>query len=252
MDDTFAIALASLQQDLSRIDRVAQNLVNAATPGYKQDVTGPVSFARVVDHLAGAAAQPAPATQLLAPPLQTLVDIRPGSMKLTGEPLDLAITGDGFFEVKTESGFAYTRQGDFHVDATGRLVTVDGHPVMGTDGEIHLTSMTPSIDATGAISDLDASGTETGPVGRIKVVRFQDPKTLQRLSGGLFYAEGAMPLAEGETQVRQGALENSNVDSAHEMVQMIQTARHFESMGKVIQGYDEMIGSAIHKLGDLS
>lgn len=190
--------------------------------------------------------------------VQVLTDTRPGSIRVTGQRLDLALAGDGFFEVETEAGPAYTRQGSFRVDARGRLVTAQGHPVMGRNGDIYLTTQTPVIDAAGRITEPDAttgpSAADPGaPIAQLRIVRFENPRVLERLGDGLVAAGPGMAVAQdGEAQIRQGALENANVSSMHEMVQLMETLRHFESMQKVAQGYDEMIGQAIRRLGELS
>jgi len=117
---------------------------------------------------------------------------------------------------------------------------------MGVSGEIVLTNGQPTIDAGGVVSDNGRM------VDRIKIIGFDDGAELKILEGGVFEAgKGAKLLSEQDVQLRQGFLENSNVNSSSEMVQMIQAMRHFESMQKVVQGYDDMVGSAIRKLGDL-
>ena len=184
--------------------------------------------------------------------------MRPGTVKLTGEPMDVALAGDGFFEVTTPSGPAYTRQGNFRTDAMGRLVTAQGYPVMGKNGEVFLTTQTPVIDAMGNVTEPNATTGPSAvnprtPIAQIKVVKFDAPKTLQRLGEGLMASGSGMTVMDdANVQIRQGALENGNVSSMQEMMQLIQTMRHFESVQKVTQGYDEMIGTAIRKLGDLS
>jgi len=257
MSQILAVALASMQQDMQRLDRVAQNLANVATPGYKREVVAARPFAEAVSAGldTGDPAEPFPAAAPGA--VEVLSDLRPGSLKVTGQPLDLAIGGEGFFEVSTGGGPAYTRQGSFQADGRGRLVTAQGHPVMGRNGEIHLTTPTPVIDAAGNVTEPDAT---TGPaasapgtpVAQLRVVRMEEPRAARRIGEGLLLAGGRVTeVGEGQAKLRQGALENSNVSSVQEMVQLIQTMRHFESMQKVAQGYDEMLGAAIRKLGDL-
>lgn len=124
---------------------------------------------------------------------------------------------------------------------------------MGLSGEIVLPNATPSIDATGRIFDRTAPGiSDSAPLAQLKIVRFENPQLMQRLGNGLFAGKGEPLTVTDATPVRQAYLENSNVNSMQEMVQMIQTMRHFESMQKVALGYDEMIGTAVRKLGDLS
>ena len=254
MQEIFAITLASMHQDMARLDGVALNLANVSTPGYKRGIVSTQPFATLVDAVDGRAeASAADATGV-----QVLNDMRPGTVKLTGEVLDVALAGDGFFEVTTPSGPAYTRQGNLRKDALGRLVTAQGYPVMGKNGEIFLTTQTPVIDAMGNITEPNAttgpSAVNPGtPVAQLKVIKFDSPKTLQRLGEGMVSAGPGMTVVDDtNVQIRQGALENGNVSSMQEMMQLIQTMRHFESMQKMTQGYDDMLGTAIRKLGDLS
>ena len=258
MDKVLSVALTSLQQDMNRLDRVALNLVNASTPGYKREVAAARPFMSLIEDGTSSAGHSAGSHPVMASmPLQIALDLRPGAVKLTGEPLDLALTGDGFFEVQTENGPAYTRQGNFHTDAQGRLVTAHGYGVTGRNGDIFLTTKTPRIDALGNITEPDASprasGLQNGPIAQIKVVHFDDTSHMQHLGEGLLTpGEGISSRPRGAGPIRQGALENANVSTAHEMVELIQTMRHFESVQKITQGYHEMLGIAIHKLGDLS
>lgn len=266
MQEILAITLASMQQDMNRMDRVALNLANVSTPGYKREVVAMRPFVDAMsdvssaENLNGGVSSGATSSERsqASGAMQVLFDTRPGTLKLTGEPLDLALAGDGFFEISTDNGLAYTRQGNFQVDARGRLVTAQGHPVMGKNGEIYLTTPTPVVDSSGNVTEPNAT---TGPsavapgtaIAQIKVVHFDDAKTLQRLGDGLIAPGAGMTVvSETDAQIRQGALENTNVSSLQEMVQMMQTMRHFESMQKITQGYDDMVGTAIRKLGDLS
>lgn len=259
MDEVLAITLTSLHQDMNLMDRVATNIANASTPGYKREVVAMRPFLEVMEQTAtGGTGKSTDDPALISTSMQVLLDTRPGSVKVTGESLDLALTREGFFEVSTENGLAYTRQGNFTLDPRGRLVTAQGYPVMGKGGEIYLTTLKPVVDSSGNITEPNAttgpSATSPGvPFAQIKVVTFENAKEMERLGDGL-YSPGAdlSVVADGNINLRQGALENSNVTSLQEMLQMLQTARHFESMQKISQGYDEMLGLAIMKLGDLS
>ncbi|HVE55127.1 MAG TPA: flagellar hook-basal body protein [Ramlibacter sp.] len=239
MQEIHALTLASLHNDMARLDSVAANLANVSTPGYKRQVVAARSFQEAVD-VARTAAPPA-----------VLTDNRAGTVRTTGQSLDLVLGGDGYFEVLTPQGPAYTRRGNFAVDARGRLVTPQGLPVMGKAGEIQLAGRAPAIDADGRITESVPGSESPTPVGQIKVVRFEHPDRLQRLGDGLFAGgEGMTPVADGEVRIRQGALENANVNVTSEMVDLIQTMRHFEAVHRVVQGYDEMIGGAVRKLAE--
>jgi flagellar basal-body rod protein FlgG len=236
MEPLLAVTLSSLQADMARLDNVALNLANVQTPGYKRQVAAAQPFADALQTARPDAGAPAS-------------DPRPGTLKMTGQPLDVALTGEGYFEVLTQAGPAYTRAGNFAIDARGRLVTAQGDPVMGRNGGIRLATRTPVIDGSGHITETPEPGGESRIVDQLKVVRFAKPEALRRLGQSLLApGEGMTVLAEGEAQVRQGALENANVNSTQEMVDLMQTMRHFESMQRALQGYDEMVGTAIRKL----
>jgi len=246
MNDVMAISLQAMQLDATRLARVGGNLANATTPGYKREVgaqagiVGGLSFAELVETQSAAAA----ASETGGLGGVALRDMRVGTFKPTGQPLDLALTGRGFFEVATPAGPAYTRHGQFQLDARGRVVDAQGRALMGIGGEIVLTG-TPTIDASGNVS-------ENGRViAKLRVVDFEASERLERIDGGYAGGRQALPVDEAAVQVRQGQLENANVDSAREMVDLIRTMRHFESMQRVVQSYDDMLGTGIRKLGDV-
>ncbi len=251
-----SLALRAMHQDMSRLDRIAMNLSNSLTPGYKRDVLVAHPFERMVSSLENAGSAVASAN---GGSVEILTDGRVGSLKSTGQSLDVALSGPGYFEVKGESGPVYTRQGNFHVDARGRLVTAQGNPVMGKGGEIFVNSPTPVIDAKGNVFDGQQFGKAVGladnprPLGQLKVVHFEDPRSIRRLGDGFVVGDAQpLPVKDEDVQIRQAYLENSNVNPTLEMVQLVQTMRHFETMQKIAQGYDEMTAAAIRKLGELS
>lgn len=256
MQEVLAATLQSMHHDMARLERVGLNLANALTPAYKREVVsvGASGSAAPDAREAFQALISRDETRATSQQLRIHTDLRPGSLRSTSQPLDLALTGPGYFEIQTPEGPAYTRQGTFRLDGRGRLVTPQGQPVMGTGGEIVLTHASPSIDESGRIYDRTIPGvTDHTPVAQLKIVRIDRPQSLEKLGNGLYAARGETPAPMDATvSVRQGFLENSNVSSMQEMVQLIQTMRHFESMQKVALGYDEMIGTAVRKLGDLA
>lgn len=251
MSDILSIALSSIHADMARADRAAMNLANSQTPGYKREAATPAPFAGQWN-LAAARLEPGAGSE--RPVGRT--DMRAGTLRATGQPLDLALSGDGWFEIATESGLAYTRQGNFQLDAAGRLVTAQGHAVMGTSGVIQLLQGSPRIDAAGRVfEDQHASegpGSMTpAPVAQLRIVQFEPGADLRRLGDGLL-APSREPVAaaEGAVQVQQGFLENSNVAPMREMVDLMLAVRHLETMQKVASGYDEMLGASIRRLGE--
>jgi flagellar basal-body rod protein FlgG len=248
-----AITLNALRNDQARIERVATNLANVQTPGYKRELwveraASPSAFAQTMTALQSGAddGSAVPMADSAVLPQATLVrDMRAATLKPTGRVLDLALSGAGFFEVATEHGPAYTRRGEFQVDARGRLVTTQGHALLGEAGEINVTSDRVSIDATGRVLENDK------PIAQLRVVDAK-PEQLRALGAGLYAANGAVQqLPTAQVALHQGFLENANVDTAHEMVSLTSSVRHFEAMLRIVQGRDEMLGTAIHKLGEI-
>ena len=174
-----------------------------------------------------------------------------GSLEQTGNPLDLAIHGQGFFAVQDATGNeAYTRAGDLHVDPTGQLLTASGLPVLGDNGPISVppaTSITVGRDGTISIVPLGQSPQTTANVARIKLVN-PPLDTVQRGADGLFRTnDGTPPVADASTTVASGALESSNVDLASCMVNMIELARRFDLQVKALHTAEED-GAASSKL----
>jgi flagellar basal-body rod protein FlgG len=242
MADTLAIAARSMTDDIARMAAISHNLANAATPGFKRELMVSRPFVNFVQGtvLSGEGAlavrrpgSPGPRT-----------DHGAGPMQYTGHGLDLAIEGEGFFEIDDVKGPLYTRQGNFQLDGNGRLVDHAGRAVLGSAGEIRIDSAAPRIDRQGRVYDGETL------VGQLRIVRFDDPQAMSRLGAGLSAAgpQEAQPIAD--PHLRQGYVEASNVVTANEMVQLIETMRHFESNQKLIQGYDDVLERAIRTLGD--
>jgi len=253
MSSIAALTLTSMANDQARLDRVATNIANVQTPGYKREIwvarsgVAGTSFDQQLDQqLAsqlGVGRQASLSADMAAASIGR--DMSVGTAKSTGRALDLSLADRGFFEVATEHGPAYTRRGDFKVDARGRLTTADGLPVLGTGGEIALSDAHPRIDASGRIYEGDRQ------VAQIRVVDLPD-EGLQAQGHGLYTSNlPAVEIPVGKAGVRQGFLENANVDLASEMVGLTATMRHFEAMLRATQGRDELLGTAIHKLGEV-
>lgn len=240
MSDALTIAAGSMSHDMQRLATISHNLTNATTTGYKRAVLLGTPFEALLHARdSGNAGAPLP---LAAP----VLDFRPGSLRATGHALDLALEGAGFFELAAPDGPVYTRQGEFRRDASGRLVNAAGWPVMGSGGEIVLDGMQPRIERDGRVFEGDKL------VGQLKIVDFADPQGLRAVGGAAFVATADNPALTREGRVRQGQLENANVFTAHEMVRLIETLRHFESNQRLIQGYDEQQERVIRSLGNMS
>ncbi len=251
MHEILALTLQGLQQELTRVQGIAMNLSNAQTVGFKREMNMVRPFSEFVQAgTSQVAGMPATAAAKTMP----AIDLQPATLRSTGQSLDIALAGEGWFEIQTANGLSYTRQGNFQLDARGRLVTVQGDPVMGTGGEIVLPSTVLSIDATGTIFEAQAAtGTEPlRPLAQLRIVQPDDAAHLQRLGAGLFAIDGGVTqMPDAAVQLRQGSLENSNVSAMREMTDLMQAMRHFESLQKVAHAVDDMLGTAIRKLGDV-
>lgn len=244
MSNALIAAVESMQNDMRRMETVSQNMVNIATPGYKRAIPVTTPFSAAMDAAGMPQAMNASATATGVSALTSVLDMSAGAVKHTGKPWDLAISGEGFFEVATPEGLAYTRAGDFRLDARGRLVTQNGMAVQGLQGELVMNGPNASVDHSGKI-------TQDGEVvGQLKLVRFADMRTLTKNGTGLLMpaAGSAAPLA-AQPELQVGFLESSNVTPMREMVSMMETTRHFEAAQKMFQGYDDKLASAIQKLG---
>jgi flagellar basal-body rod protein FlgG len=227
---------------MKRMDIISNNLANANTPGFKKDK---MLFEGM---LAGNVNPPAVPQGMTADPIlqkeNVYIDYSQGPVGQTGNSLDLAIDGDGFFVVETPSGPAYTRQGNFHVGADGTLVTVDGYPVMGQGGAIRVQGSKVDINAKGEVA------VDGNSAGTINIVDFPKPYNLTKAAGAMFTPVD--PQASPQTAsgvVRQGFLEGSNVETISEMVQMIETSRYFDACQRVVRSYDDIAAKATSDLG---
>ena len=235
------IAAVSMQVDQQRLATIAHNVANAATPGFKRSVLRADAFASAMQ---AAALQTGEGTvdNTVA---STALDLREGALRLTSAPLDIAVQGEGFIELSSTEGRLVSRGGSLRLDESGRLVTAQGHPVLGLKGEIRIAAA-PSAVSIDAAGKVHVNGQEQDQIRR---VRFESTATLVPVEPGVYSAAGATE-APGDVALRSGYLEASNVNSAREMVQLMETARHYESMQRAIQAYDDVLGHTLRKLGE--
>jgi len=234
-------ALSSLQKQtvLSRqMEIIADNIANISTPGFKAEMMA------VIPESDGTA----PKDELMAVPLGLVRDVRAGDFNHTGNSLDLAIKGDGFFVVQTPAGERYTRNGRFQLDGDGRIVNSSGYPVLGDGGgaiTVPADSGNLSIARDGTISNDD------GIIGTIGIVTFANRQTMQRADGGLFIANAA-PVPAEEAEIIQGSIENSNVKAVVQITEMIGVLRSYEQAQRIVDSENERVTRAIRSLTQVS
>lgn len=244
--NTFEIAAIGLQQDTERLRVHSHNVANVTTPGYKRQVA--------VQHAAQHAAQEAYARAMQSAlsaqsAMGTHTDMSLGKLRATGHALDVALGEGEFLMVQLPSGAtALSRGGTLQVDARGRLLTSGGLAVQGASGDVVLPAGASSVR-------LDASGqvlADDKPAGALRVMRVAPDIALQPLGGGLFAVpNGADAQAVQAPRLQVGYTEASNVVPAQEMVQVMATMRHAESMVRMLQSADEMLEKTIRKLGEM-
>jgi flagellar basal-body rod protein FlgG len=160
----------------------------------------------------------------------------------TGNKLDLALEGSGFFKIQTVEGVRYTRDGAFTLDNQGGLMTRGGEPVLGENGPIVVSGKTISINRDGMIAD------DNGPADSLAIVDFQQPHLLKKEGASRYvYAGEQRDIFKAENpNVQQSYLEKSNVNPSEEMIKMIEAYRTFESVQKAIQSMDEVTNKMVN------
>lgn len=235
MENTIYIGLSRQMALRTNLQIVANNVANMNTPGYRaqnmlfteylEDPRGqddPLSF--VVDHG------------------QFQVS-KPGSLKTTDNPLDVALEGPGFFTVETPDGQAYTRAGNFSINPDGELVTASGLPVSNGGGPIVIPpdSTEIRIDERGNISN------QNGQIDQLAIVEFENTQLLNPTGQGLYVTE-EVGQPSPTTRAQQGLLEGSNVNPIMEMTNLIEISRDNQSLSRMMDGENERLRRAIRTL----
>lgn len=234
MERSLYVVASAMVAELSRQQRIAQDLANASTPGYKSEESTQRSFDDMLlfNRMNGEEVGPAGLGVVNTKPQ---IDLSQGSLDQTDEPLDLALEGEGWFAIKTAAGPMYTRNGQFRTNGDGAIVTADGNVVLGTKGEeIRVQTSKPITVLRDGTVESDGK-----PVGRLAVVTLGDP---QKAADGLVSGRDAGPAT---AQVTQGSLESSGLDAASTMIDMIVSLRAFEAGQRVIKAADETLQRAI-------
>ena len=224
----------AMSGQLDRNNVVANNLANINTTGFKKDFVFFDAFGKELEKKEGQ---------------NQTVDFSQGQLKETSNPLDLAISGRGFFAVETETGTAYTREGHFKLDNDGIMRTSSGQAVLGEAG--------PLVILGENIKPGEITVTRSGEVysddefiDRIVIADFENKDQLKKIGDNLYSAkEDAELLDIDKVEVHQGFLEESNVNPADEMIQLIEVQRQFESLQKMVRSMDDVFKIAANQVG---
>lgn len=241
MDPISILAASGLRARMESLDMLANNLANTGTNGYKNDVEFYTLFTN----------ESADGGELGAPSTEPMIDrhwtdFSQGLLQPTSNPLDLALSGKGLFTVTGPSGPLYTRNGSFKVSPQGNLVTAEGYPLTEqAGGKIQLDPALPvEVSADGAVSQVGQA------VGQLQIVEFADHTPLMKQGNNYFrnVNPDVKPQAVTDTEVRQGAVEASNVKAPESAVHLIGILRQFEMLQKAINVAGDMNKQAIEQV----
>ncbi|MCD6561915.1 MAG: flagellar basal-body rod protein FlgF [Deltaproteobacteria bacterium] len=262
MSGTIYIAASGAIAQERMLNVVSNNLANINTAGFKEDKTFfrsylPGSFSSFKgnpqnNEIAIKNGMPPDSRQgnIHVKFEGASTNFSPGQLKYTGDPLDFALGGKGFFTIRTNDGIQYTRKGDFTLNQDGVLVTQDGFPVLGEGGEIQI-NMT---DGEKIIVDLNGNiSLDEKQIDSLRIVEFDDPHLLNKVGNTLFATENPKDVGKkaNEIDLNQGYIESSNVDSIKAMTEIIEALRGFESYQKILQSIDKINSKTNNEVGKL-
>jgi flagellar basal-body rod protein FlgG len=253
------IAASAAISENKRIDVISNNIANVNTSGFKKDTMITESFPEILMKRIGSVdykdiISKAPITSKIGyigkmnngvRIDEVFTNFEQGSISTSGNPLDLALQGDGFFSIETPTGERYTRSGEFTLDGEGYITTKEGYKVLGQNGPMQVNGKNLIINGDGQVF---SDGNE---VDTLKLADFND-YTLLKKQGDALYIDasgdaGNMKASEG--LVLQGSFETSNVNSVKAMVEMITMLRSYEANQKIIKTHDEMLGKSVNEIG---
>jgi flagellar basal-body rod protein FlgF len=241
-----SLVLLSNQEALQRsMDIVANNIANVSTTGFKREA---IQFDTLLS-------QPAPGETLdFVIDRATYRDSSGGPVTPTGNPLDLAIQGKGYFPVQTPAGIRYTRSGSFQLNPDGQIVTLSGYPVLGQGNQpitIPSTTTQLNIASDGDVTARVDNGVDLLEVGQLEVVKFDNEQGMVQEGQGL-YSTAAQAQPADDSSIVEGALESSNVQPVSEITNMIQIMRSYEQTVNMIGQENQRLDNAIDKLAKTS
>jgi flagellar basal-body rod protein FlgF len=243
MDQVSVTAASGLQSRMEALDLVANNLANTTTGGFKLDREFYTLFTAADDE-SGSASTRLPLIQ------KQWTDFSQGVLTPTGNALDLALSGKGFFAVNGPNGPLYTRNGSFQLSSSGQLTTSDGYAVRDANGQPIQTQSQDAIEV-----DADGSITQSGQsLGQLQIVDFSDRSMLQKLGNSYFMPSDpkAVAIPAAEATVQQGKTENSNVAPAESAVRLVGLMRQFEMLQKAITITTDMNKQALAEVARVS
>ncbi|HEY3847952.1 MAG TPA: flagellar basal-body rod protein FlgF [Acetobacteraceae bacterium] len=241
MDIASSVATSRLVAQQRALDVVADNLANANTPGFKAER---VQFSDWLSRQSGGATPPGGNPIAYTQDRATWREQQAGTITHTGNPLDLALTGDGYFTVNTPAGPRLTRDGRFGLMPSGTVTDSAGNAVLDTNGQPIVLAPTDtriSVAGDGTVSS------QNGQIAQIGVVQPSNPMMLSA-EGGTLFLSGSTTAPVASPAVEEGAVEESNVQPVMEVTRMIDGERQFEFMAQFVQAESDRQKDSIDKL----
>lgn len=251
MQNALLIGL-SRQMTLERqMDVIANNVANANTNGFKADHSLFEEYLNSNAHEDNFVGSDRRVSYVQD--RGTYRDVGQGPMEATNNPLDMAISGNGFFAVQANGAERYTRDGKFALSSTGQLMTSDGNLVLGNAGPIVFQPTDHDINVApdGTVTVLEGTAKTDSIRGKIRMVTFDDPAKLIKLGSNLYGAGSANQQTDAKSTVQQGYIEKSNVNSVGEMSRMVEVMRSYTAIANLLQQQSDVHKSAIEKLADV-
>ena len=243
MDNTLLIGLSQQTALQRQLDIVAHNVANMNTVAYKAERPLFRAFLTDVRDVEGR-----PDKAKFVSDYGMVRDSSEGPLKRSGNELDVAVSGPGYFAVQTQQGERYTRNGHLRIDGQGQLTTSDGDVILDTG---HSPITLGAEEKSSTVARDGSISTTAGAKGQLLVVEFQDEGLLTR-EGGSLYATTETPSPAKASTVLQGMIEDSNVVPIAEMATLVQLMRAYSSTTQIIRQAEDMNARAIHALGQSS
>jgi flagellar basal-body rod protein FlgF len=248
MADGIYTALTGAIAQQQTLDVIANNVANVNTAGYRADRAAFSEFlagAQKDQPIVSATGKPPPRVDHFVQIDSVTRDQSDGVLKLTGNPLDMALSGDGYFVVQTPGGERLTRAGNFMLRANNVLTTSDGHDVLGENGRpITLSSAKNVQVSTDGIIEADGKF-----AGKLKLVRAEDPVQLEKESAVLFKPVEGAQLQTAQVTVTQSHVESSNVNAVAGINDLITVNRSFDALQRVIETFQKLDERTARELG---
>ena len=225
-----------------QMDAIANNIANMTTPAYKAEE---LIFAEQLGRTPGASQTRGGGRISFVHDPTRMRRVAPGPMMPTNNPLDLALSEEGYFVVETPAGERYTRAGNFTLDAAGQIVTSQGRPVLGAGGA---PLVVPPEAGSITVAPDGTVSTNQGEIGRIQVVVFENEQMLKKRQNSLYEANGERPIPAKDPKVSQGVIEGSNVRGVVEMTRLINVVRSYQASQRLLDKEDQLQRKAIEAL----